>query len=257
MTQSDIPANTPTPVAAEAAVQAVLADPSRLGLTWDLRPGTVQSPTPPTVVLDGDTAGIVVTSMIGPVAQGDRVYVLEIPPSGNFIVGATATPTASLAGNTIGSAYFSGGTTAGSTGAEAALGAWTSSSPFVIAGNRVVQLTLTTGYLTNSAAVSAQVILVRKVVGSTVATALLSAQPAIPAGLAGTVLSLTSVSYVKNTSSGPITFNPGVSNVRSVGAGTNSIFGDANITMSLTGKDIGSTFDLNLAGILGLAVTIT
>ena len=195
--------------------------------------------------------------MIGLVGQGDRVFVLEIPPSGNFIVGGTGTPSPSLPGKAIGAAYWTGGTTAGSTGAEVALGAWTSSSPFVLPGSRVAKLVLTAGYLTNSAAVSAQVILVRKVVGSTSATGLLTCQGVIPAGVSGTVPSLVAVSYIKNTGAGPITFNPGVSNIRTVGAGTNSIFGDANITLSLVGIDIGSTNDPNLAGIVGLAVTVT
>lgn len=248
----------PTSTPVEAGIGALVENASRLGLTWDLRPATVLATDSSTgrisLQADGDDAPVSGESMVGRVPSGTRVFVIILPPGGIFIVGFVGV--LNRAGDSIGSAYWTGGTTAGSTGAEAALGSWTSSAPFVLGGHRVARLTLAIGYLTNSAAVSSQIILVRKVVGSTSAAALLTAQQAIPAGVSGTVLSLVGVSYIKNTTGGPITFNPGVSNIRSSGSGTNSIFGDTNITMSLVGNDIGDVASPELAGIIGLAVTI-
>ena len=259
MTQpTDVAISTPGTAAADAAAAALVENKDRLGLTWDLRPATVLSSDlstgKVTIMADGDSTGLAASSMIGKVFPGDRVYLILLPTGGIFIAGYVGPGNTS--GDTIGAAYWTGGTTAGSTGAEAALGGWSSSSPFHLLGNRVARLTLTAGYLTNSAAVSAQVILVRQVVGSTSATGLLTAQVAIAAGLSGTVLSLVAVSYIKNTGEVPVTFNPGVSNIRTVGAGTNSIFGDANVTLSLVGNDIGSINDFNMAGIIGLAVQV-
>ena len=70
-----------------AAAQQVVADAKRLGLTWTLQNGTVTATTPVKVQMDGDTVSIQVTSMIGPVGVGSRVYIIQVPPAGNFIVG--------------------------------------------------------------------------------------------------------------------------------------------------------------------------
>ena len=73
---------------AQAQVRALVQNASALGLTWTLRPATVSIDSPITAVFDGDTNGIGMTSLIGPVAVGQRVFVLIIPPSGNYIVGS-------------------------------------------------------------------------------------------------------------------------------------------------------------------------
>lgn len=62
----------------------------RLGLTWTLRFATVITVTNNQFAMatyDGDTIPISMTSMIGPVSIGDRVFALNVPPSGNYIVG--------------------------------------------------------------------------------------------------------------------------------------------------------------------------
>lgn len=81
-------------VAVDTAVKAVTENANRLGLTWDLRPATisqVDSTTGITVTVDGDATPIGATSMVGGVVQGQRVYVLLIPPGGVFIVGWAGT----------------------------------------------------------------------------------------------------------------------------------------------------------------------
>lgn len=71
-----------------AAAQQVVDDAKRLGLTWTLQNGTVTATRPNIQVqMDGDAVSIQVVSMIGQVSAGVRVYVIQVPPAGNFIVG--------------------------------------------------------------------------------------------------------------------------------------------------------------------------
>lgn len=68
--------------------QAVVDRAKALGLTWTLRPGTVNAVgTAPTVVYDGDTEQVGVTSLIGDLIPSDRVMMLQVPPAGNFVLG--------------------------------------------------------------------------------------------------------------------------------------------------------------------------
>ena len=75
------------------AVQAgaVVERAKSLGLTWTLRPGTVEtaptSSAAPTVICDSDTVAIGAISLIGRVFANDRVMMLMIPPGGNYIIG--------------------------------------------------------------------------------------------------------------------------------------------------------------------------
>lgn len=79
---------------AQAQVRALVQNAQALGLTWTRRPATVVDDSPVTALFDGDTEAIAMTSMIGPVYPGERVYVDIIPPSGNYIIGrATPLPT--------------------------------------------------------------------------------------------------------------------------------------------------------------------
>lgn len=61
-----------------------------LGLTWQLNKATVfdgRDPTAVSLVMDGDTATIAVVSMVGPLPQDARVWVMSVPPGGNYITG--------------------------------------------------------------------------------------------------------------------------------------------------------------------------
>jgi hypothetical protein len=75
-----------------AGTQALVEDPKRLGLIWTVRLGTVITSITGsvTVTCDGDTVPINVVSTIGTLGVGARVYVLIVPPSGNFVVGQVA-----------------------------------------------------------------------------------------------------------------------------------------------------------------------
>ena len=84
---------------AQAQVKATVDNARALGLIWTLRLATMTSIDPVEGIYDGDTeaggVAIAMTSMVGSVAIDDRVYVIGVPPSGNFIVGRVGLPFAS------------------------------------------------------------------------------------------------------------------------------------------------------------------
>jgi hypothetical protein len=85
-----------------AGGKAIVDNAKRLGMTWTLRLATIVDVTEGAVtgIYDGDTVAIDMVSMIGPLAVGQRVYVVQVPPSGNFILGLIATvPYCHMTGN--------------------------------------------------------------------------------------------------------------------------------------------------------------
>lgn len=77
-----------------ATVQAMVAQAQALGISWNLRLATVVtiSGQGVTIVFDGDTMVIAAVNMCGiPLTVGDRVYVVMIPTTGNYIVGLNRT----------------------------------------------------------------------------------------------------------------------------------------------------------------------
>ena len=88
MTDPTVPVSDIATSASSAAASALIQNADRLGLKWDLKPATVSQVEPVvTVVYDGDTTPITAVSMIGNVSIDQRVYVIFVPPSGNFIIG--------------------------------------------------------------------------------------------------------------------------------------------------------------------------
>jgi hypothetical protein len=73
-----------------SGAQAVVENAKRLGLTWTITLATVTSIEPVEAITDGDTKAIGMVSMIGQVSIGQRIYVIQVPPSGNFICGFPA-----------------------------------------------------------------------------------------------------------------------------------------------------------------------
>lgn len=82
-------AGTPQEAAPDSSSEAVVNQANRLGLQWQLRPATVDVASPVMATYDGDSTSISMTSMVGNVSQGQRVYAITVPPSGNFICGFT------------------------------------------------------------------------------------------------------------------------------------------------------------------------
>jgi hypothetical protein len=68
----------------------------RMGLQWKLRPATVHSSSDVDsirvpIVMDADDTVMTAVSMVGAVAIGARVYIMRVPPAGNYIVGYLGT----------------------------------------------------------------------------------------------------------------------------------------------------------------------
>ena len=91
----------PVGEATQAQIAAIVGNAQRLGLTWTLRQATITDVNPTVLgIYDGDTGGIAgqggtpiaMTSMIGSLLLGQRVYVIGVPPSGNFVVGSVIVP---------------------------------------------------------------------------------------------------------------------------------------------------------------------
>lgn len=76
---------------AAATVKAVQSNAASLGLIWKLSTGTVRGGSDPSaivVAMDGDqNAPVPAISMIGFITAGRRVFVIEIPGGGLYIVG--------------------------------------------------------------------------------------------------------------------------------------------------------------------------
>lgn len=95
-------------------VQALQDNARRLGLTWQLAIATVVDATNPLATVlqfDGDDSSTPGAIPMVPVGAGARVYVMQVPPAGNYIIGY-ATP-AALA--TVSSMFIGGGPTQNST----------------------------------------------------------------------------------------------------------------------------------------------
>lgn len=72
-------------------VQEVVRTARRLGLVWDLRVGVVTEVTSASlskVRLDGDSESVSAVTMVGTTFENERVYVISVPPAGNFVAGA-------------------------------------------------------------------------------------------------------------------------------------------------------------------------
>jgi hypothetical protein len=84
------------------AAQSIVENANRLGLTWIIRLATVVDGNDSAAIkaiYDGDSEPISMVSVSGIYSAEARVYVLAVPPSGNFIIGTndltTALPTGS------------------------------------------------------------------------------------------------------------------------------------------------------------------
>jgi hypothetical protein len=87
------PSNAPVVVGAEESLSAA----KRVNPGWQLRFGVVRQlnasiPASLFVELDNDTAAIPAISLIGRVTIGDRVSVITVPPSGNYVTAVVNNP---------------------------------------------------------------------------------------------------------------------------------------------------------------------
>lgn len=82
----------------DTAVAAVQTQAAELGLSWHLHQATVLDGATPSLVklrMDVDELAVAVTfgiSMVGPLAVGARVYVMSVPPAGQYVLGYAVFP---------------------------------------------------------------------------------------------------------------------------------------------------------------------
>jgi hypothetical protein len=73
-------------------VRELVRTAGRLGLVWTLRPATVVTVSPLTVMYDGDTVAVGAVALTGQPMVGGRVHGLMVPPAGNFALVPTGGP---------------------------------------------------------------------------------------------------------------------------------------------------------------------
>lgn len=154
--------------------------------------------------------------------------------------------------------FTTAGTFAGSTTSETAMSAWGagSSSNVLWRTGHLYRVDVSSGWVDSSSEVAVVNIRARKTINNTGAQQLGFWKPCIPAIGAANAVSTFGQCYVKNVSGADITSTPGLTIQRITGAGTLSLFGDANIECSLTVSDMGLTTDTNLTALASQAVAI-
>lgn len=154
--------------------------------------------------------------------------------------------------------YTTNGTMATSVAAaEAAMAAWTggSNTSFTFTNLYTYRVEITGGVLNTDAAgtTAESIVRIRKGVGSTAGQQLLYTKRMSRGG--SDVETFVNHGYIKNASGADITTSLGVTIQRATGAANVSLFGDANIPLSVTVTRMGLTADLG-AGLPGIAVSI-
>lgn len=130
------------------------------------------------------------------------------------------------------------------TGAETAQTAWNANSTatFDVPDGRIARLDCEFGYFDNNNEAFLVTVRLRKVLNNTGSTQLGFFRANAPAIGAGIVTGPAfGTCFVKNNTGSTVSFTPGFTVQRVVGAGTVAIFGDANIPCRVTAYDVGST----------------
>jgi hypothetical protein len=100
-------------LAATTSVEELVEQAHRLGLTWDLRPATINSvDTTSNLVFatyDGDAESIPMINLKGSIVAGERVMAMFVPPQGNYIIGTNVSSTTVLGENGINTPGPAGG----------------------------------------------------------------------------------------------------------------------------------------------------
>jgi len=222
--------------------QAVVENAKRLGLTWTIRLATVVDATidAVTAIYDGDTVAIGMTSMIGSVFVGQRVYVIQVPPSGNFIVGFVGMGSV----NTYAIANQIG--TLGSAGAEAAFASasWAREPSITIGPGRITRVIAELSLFIGSATNSILTLRIRKGSPPSIAgTQLLYWQPDLNTAAFTTATTKAFVGYIKNTTGSVVTSPLVLTIAAGVGAASVSGYSDGNLPFNITFEDFADVTD--------------
>ena len=233
--------------------QSIVDNAKRLGLEWTLRIATVLDGTNPLAVsatYDSDPASIDMTSMIGYLAGGQRVYVIAVPPSGNFIVGLA---------NWFDRSYYGIGNqtgTLGTTGVEAAipLASWAEEPNVTVQVNQIVKVTVSIVLFPSAATNSVAAVRVRKGSVTTSGTQLYRWATQLVTQAASNSNSFSLIGYFKNTASVAVSTQLSITLQAIGGAASVSVFSDADFPLivetsphSIVGLD--PVFDARLVSV--------
>lgn len=223
-------------------VQSLVTEARRLGLNWQLVLATVTDPAGPSVVCDGDSENIIVTSMIGPLRVGMRVFIIQVPPSGNYVAGAVDIDT--LPGTIVGEGYATTiGTVATSNGPEVAVpvSSWNVEPSATFQSGRLYKVNLQLGAFPSTATDSVTRVRLRKGSATTAGTLLWTWWIELGTGAATAAPTCNLLGYVKNTTTDTVVTKLTVSNERRLGAASTSLFmgSVAPLVGILTVTDIG------------------
>jgi hypothetical protein len=141
----------------------------------------------------------------------------------------------------VGTAYFTGGSTATSSGAENIFTTWTTTSgPFSFEPGQMYKWEFGFGFFDNAGTAHMCEMRIRK--SFTTASQQLGIwRRAIPAGFNGIVGMSTAWGYIKNDTGAAVTSVLAPSMARATGAGSVSYYGDATYTTSLVLRHVGPT----------------
>jgi hypothetical protein len=233
----------PLPYIITTAVQEALDQARALGLTWTIRMATVVTASPLTIVYDGDTIVINAVSMIGTLTPAARVYVLSIPPSGNFITGATRLPVHYIGCN----AANVGGVLASSTGAEAAFpsASWNiAEDNMTFGGGRIFRADVELFPQYNDNGIGWATFKIRQGQQTTGGQVLGQFYVQYPAGFANIGASNKQYCYFKNPHIASVTSRLSLTVQLQVGVGTFGIYGGDSVSvLTLVVQDIGAIVD--------------
>lgn len=228
---------------AQAQIQALIKNAQSLGIVWSLRPATVAGydGSVALAVMDGDTEPIAVTPMVSALYGGQRVYVITIPPGGNYAIPMPVVSDlyAGPAGAT--------GTIITSAGLEVAIpaaqwGSGTEPTAHVGAG-RIARVAIDFSDQLSTATDSLFIVRLREGSASTTGTVVASWRVASTSA-AVDIESTTVRGYIKNTSLTATTDQVlSLTIQRSSGAASVSIFADANNPFTVDIRDYGSIAD--------------
>jgi len=229
------------PETVAVAAQAIVANAQRLGLTWTLRIATVNIVTSESrvdAVYDGDVEAIGMENITGEaLATGLRVYVLMVPPGGNFIVGFVGDQ-----GDLFANASTAGSLASATGASEVAIPAasWTVSGTayepiFMFLPGLIYQLTIS-GAILPAAFPGACIIRVRKGSASTSGTQLIYFEKdwATSGGL-----ELLHIGWIKNATPTPV-FTKLSLTIQRISAFTMALYGDGVRPMVLESRRDGS-----------------
>lgn len=235
-------ADPPSEVAqiAASAIRQLSLDPQALGISWNLRIATVASANPLYAQFDGDLAGsaLAMTSMVGPCGVGQRVYVLIVPPSGNFIVGFADEPLRAPLDEI---PYTVVGTTASSSGGTEVATTWTSQPAMTFGPGRLFKFTLNLGMFGGDTTPEMNLIRIRQGIGTT--GRVLAVYRADMPGIAGQVQARVFIGYFKNATASSIVDQLDVTNQYVIGGTGSGLYGDTTIPMMLAVETYGLIVD--------------